>query len=176
MEDKYDIFSRRFFAGLIDGLVLLPIGLLITFTRTDNIVVLIAGTFIMYSSAYVYSVYFHWQTGQTFGKKWMNIRVVDKDENRLLTFEQSFKRDSIYIFTETIGLIAISYQIAKLGHLPSNDSLVSQILDWLGAVWFLLEIITMVSNKKRRALHDILADSVVIKEEYWKSADSINGR
>jgi uncharacterized RDD family membrane protein YckC len=171
MVDKYDTFWRRFWAGLADGLVLLPFGLLISFTQGDSVFGLIIGTIITYSMYYIYSVSFHWQTGQTLGKKWMNVRVVDKDEDRLLTFEQSFKRDSFYILTETIGIIAISYQIIKLGHLPSDDSLVTQITDWLGSIWFLLEIITMMTNDKRRAFHDMLADSVVIKEEYWKSGE-----
>jgi len=176
MNDKYDTFWRRFFAGLLDALVLTPLGLLFTFIRTDNVFVLILVTIIMYSSVYVYEVFFHWRTGQTLGKKWMNIRVVNEDESRLLTFKQSFKRDSIYIFMETIGILALSVQILRLGHLPSNDSLVTQIVDWLGTIWFFTEIVTMLTNNKRRALHDILADSVVIKEEYWTKGIKINER
>lgn len=140
MEDKYDTFWRRFWAGLVDGLILLPIGIIISFTQDDNVFTLILGTIVMYSSVYVYSVLFHWKTGQTLGKKWMEVRVVNKDENRLLTFEQSFKRDSFYILTETIGIIAVSYQILKFGHLPSDDTVLMQIVDWMGLIWFILEI------------------------------------
>lgn len=167
MVDKYDTFWRRFFAGLLDGIVLLPIGLLITFTRTDNIFNLVLGTIAMHSIVYIYSVYFHYHSGQTYGKKWMNLRVIDKNEKQLLTFEQSLKRDSIPIFLETIGILFISVQIIRMGHLPSKNSFITQIIDWLGTIWFILEIVTMMTNDKRRALHDILADSVVIKDEYW---------
>lgn len=167
MTDKYDTFWRRFVAGLLDGIVLVPIGLIITLTQTDNILNLIFGTVVMHTVVYAYSVFFHWRSGQTFGKKWTNIRVVDKAETRLLTFEQSFRRDSIPIFLETIGILFISFQIVKIGHLPPKNSLITQIVDWLGVLWFVLEIVTMMTNDKRRALHDLLADSVVIREEYW---------
>lgn len=167
MVDKYDTFWRRFFAGLLDGIVLVPIGLLITFTQTHSILNLIFGTIVMHSIVYIYSVYFHYYSGQTYGKKWMNLRVVDKDEKQLLTFEQSLKRDSIPIILETIGILFICTQIIKIGHLPSKTSMMMQIIDWLGTIWFIIEIGTMMTNDKRRAFHDLLADSVVIKEEYW---------
>jgi uncharacterized RDD family membrane protein YckC len=167
MADKYNTFWRRFFAGLLDAVVLTPIGLLIVFTQTNNVLSLIFGTVVMHSISYTYNVFFHWHSGQTYGKKWMNIRVVDKEESRLLTLEQSFKRDSIYILLETIGVMIISFQIVQLGRMPSDKALITQIIDWLATIWFLLELATMLTNEKRRALHDLLANSVVIKEEYW---------
>jgi uncharacterized RDD family membrane protein YckC len=167
MLDKYDTFWRRFYAGLLDGLVLLPIGILVALIQGDNVLSLVLGMIIMHSAVYVYSVYFHYYSGQTLGKKWMNLRVVDKNEQQLLTFEQSLKRDSIPIFLETIGILFISFQIIKLGYMPSRDSLITQMTDWLGVIWFILEIVTMMTNDKRRALHDLLANSVVIKNEYW---------
>lgn len=144
--DKYDTFSGRFFAGLLDGLVLLPVGLLASF-MTGNKFSLIVGTVISYTAYYVYNIYFHWKTGQTLGKKWMGIRVVDKDETRLLTLEQSFMRDSIYVLMNTVGLLIVLYQIitedySRLGRITI------QALDWLGFVWFFLEVITMMTNDK----------------------------
>jgi uncharacterized RDD family membrane protein YckC len=35
-------------------------------------------------------------------------------------------------------------------------------------VWILLELITMLANKKRRAIHDFIAGSVVIRTDYEK--------
>ncbi len=171
MEDKYDTFWRRFFAGILDGMVLVPIGLLIALTRTDNIINIVLGTISMNLIAYMYSVFFHYHSGQTYGKKWMNIRVVDKDEKQLLTFEQSFKRDSIPILLETIGILFICISIIKIGELPSKHSWLNQMTEWLGTIWFILEIVTMMTNDKRRAFHDLLANSVVIKDEYWSGKE-----
>jgi uncharacterized RDD family membrane protein YckC len=164
--DKYDTFIGRFFAGLLDGLVLLPVGLLASFMTGDKFS-LIIGAVISYTAYYVYSIYFHWQSGQTLGKKWMGIRVVDKNETRLLTLEQAFMRDSVYVLISTIGLFLALFQIITSRY-NFLSSMVDQVLDWFGLVWFFLEVITMMTNDKRRALHDQLAGSVVIKEEYWK--------
>jgi uncharacterized RDD family membrane protein YckC len=99
--DKYETFWRRFFAGLIDALVFVPLGLLnYLILNSDNSIVLTLWTFFFNSAWYIYTVYFHWSTGQTWGKAWMDIRVVDRSETKLLTLRQSFMRDCIYIGLE----------------------------------------------------------------------------
>ncbi|MFL6264288.1 MAG: hypothetical protein ACJ76Y_31765 [Thermoanaerobaculia bacterium] len=34
-----------------------------------------------------------------------------------------------------------------------------------GLAWFLLEVTTALTNQKRRALHDLIAGTVVVREE-----------
>jgi uncharacterized RDD family membrane protein YckC len=166
--EKYDTFWRRFFAGLIDGVIFIPIGLLDYFTMdSDNTLIVMMATVLSYSSFYIYTVYFHWSTGQTLGKKWMDVRVIDKSETRLLTLKQSFMRDSIYIVLEMIGLVVLISEIVQLGQYPNEDSVIETYLEWLATLWFVLEIGTMLTNNRRRAIHDFLAGSVVIREEAW---------
>lgn len=98
----------------------------------------------------------------------MDIRVVDQSETRLLTLKQSFMRDGIYILLETIGMVILIIKIIELGHYPIGNSGIEYYLDWLSTLWLLLEIGTMLTNERRRAVHDIIAGSVVIKEEFWK--------
>jgi uncharacterized RDD family membrane protein YckC len=168
--DKYNTFWRRFAAGFIDGLILIPISAIGTFAKYSSYEgIIVAGMFITHAIIFFYSVGLHWYSGQTLGKKWMDIRVVDIDEDKLLTFEQAFRRDLVYIFLKTVGLIIISVQIFKLGYYPPESSIVKIFLSWLSVAWFLLEIITMLTDDKNRAFHDIMANSVVIKEEYWKN-------
>jgi uncharacterized RDD family membrane protein YckC len=61
------------------------------------------------------------------------------------------------------------FNIIRIGHYPSENTVVENYLSWLSIAWFLLEIVTMLTNEKRRALHDMIAGSVVIKEEFWKN-------
>jgi len=37
------------------------------------------------------------------------------------------------------------------------------VLAFAGLGWFLLEVITMLTNSKRRAIHDLIAKTVVMK-------------
>jgi uncharacterized RDD family membrane protein YckC len=169
MEDKYNTFWRRFFAGLLDAIVFIPIGFLESWIKSfPNEVFLIFGLFFVYLSYYVYSIVFHWQTGQTLGKKWMGVMVVNVSEDRLLSLNQAFKRDSIILFFDLLGLIFLSTEIIRLGEYPSGDYFAENLLSSLMVIWFLLEFITMLTNNKRRAIHDLLAGSVCIRAEYWQ--------
>ena len=170
LTDKYDTFWSRFFAGLLDGIILFPVSFVAdNLKRSESSFVIVMGLFMSYSIFYFYSVGLHWYSGQTIGKKWMNIRVVDQSENKLMTLQQSFLRDSVYIVLETLGLIVLSIQILRLGHYPYDPSPIMTYLAWLGTAWFLLEIFSMLTNNKRRAFHDFIANSVVIKENYWNN-------
>jgi uncharacterized RDD family membrane protein YckC len=171
--EKYDTFSRRFFAGLIDGVIFVPIGLLdYLITNSEDTFILTMGAVFSYSSFYFYTIYFHWASGQTLGKKWMDVRVIDKSETKLLTLKQAFMRDSIYIVLEMIGLIVLISKIIQLGEYPFRESIINYYLNWLTTLWFVLEIASMLTNEKRRAIHDFLAGSVVIRDEYWKKERS----
>jgi uncharacterized RDD family membrane protein YckC len=175
--DKYKTFSKRFYAGLLDGLVLLPAGFLdYLVIESKNTAVIATGTVFSYCLFFVYSVYFHWSTGQTLGKKWMGIRVIDKSEVRLLTLKQSFMRDSIYMLLQVIGLVILVSQIIELGEYPLDGSAIKSYLDWLSMLWFLLEIATILTNRRRRAIHDFLAGSVVIRDEFWNNGGGINAK
>ena len=44
-------------------------------------------------------------------------------------------------------------------HMPSWASSISVLIN----IWFWSEFITMLTNKKKRALHDFIAETVVIK-------------
>jgi len=165
MMERYNTFSGRFWAGFIDGLILLPIGLLDLYflTPNRNIGLVLIWILISYSSFFLYSIYFHWKTGQTIGKNAMNVKVVDVSEVKGLTLKQAFLRDSVYIVLQVIGMILIFINILRIGSYsesgmePYNTHLV-----YLSLIWFLVEIITMFTNEKRRAFHDMIANTVVI--------------
>jgi uncharacterized RDD family membrane protein YckC len=165
MNEKYNTFWRRFFAGIVDGIILSPIGWFLHSYRIDATAFLLFSTIFLNASIYTYSVWFHWKYGQTLGKRLMGVRVVDVSETRLLTRDQAFRRESIPITLAAIGIMIYAYQL-----FTADYGFVSVARDLLGSVnfiWFLLEIITMMTNDKRRAFHDTFARSVVVQDEYW---------
>ena len=168
--DKYDTFSRRLFAGFIDGLVFVPIYFLDdAIKKFSSIPFLVIGLILVYTSSYVYSIFFHWRYGQTLGKMAMKVRVVDVSEVKLLTLRQSFMRDSVFMLIETLGLIILIFEVVNLGFFPSHNGGIDYYLSSLGFLWFLVEIVTMLTNNKKRAFHDLMAGSVVINEEFWNA-------
>ena len=105
---------------------------------------------------YFYSIFLLYKFGQTLGKKITNVIVLSyTDESKLIGLANSFKRDSIGILMSTIALFLRVYNI--------NDTPFSQYLILFSTSgWLLAELITMLFNKKRRAIHDFLGNSVVI--------------
>ncbi len=166
--DKYNTFSGRFFAGIIDSLVLLPLGFLdFYFLRPDsNLSLVLFWIPISYSAYFIYSIYFHWKTGQTIGKKVMKVKVIDVSEDKSLTLKQAFLRDSVYIVLQIAGIILICSNIIRLGSFSiTGIEPYNSYLSLLSLAWFLIEIITMFTNDKRRAFHDLIANTVVINSK-----------
>ena len=165
MRYRYNTFSKRFKAGIIDGIVLLPIGLLdlLILNPSRNLGIVITWVIISYSSFFVYSIYFHWKSGQTIGKRAMRVRVMDISEGKGLTLKQAFLRDSVYVILQIIGLILIIINIVQMGaYSEIGIEPYSSYWAYSSLIWFLVEIITMLTNDKRRALHDMIANTVVI--------------
>jgi uncharacterized RDD family membrane protein YckC len=91
------------------------------------------------------------------------VKVMDISEMRKLTLQQSVFRDSFYLIIEIIALIYFSFLAFKIGdhgyHIAEYRNFADQPILW----WTIIELITMLTNSKKRALHDFLAKSVVIK-------------
>lgn len=166
-QTRYNTFRQRFFAGWIDGFILWPLTLLDRFLLVPErgFVICIVWAVISYSTVWLYSVVLHAKYGKTVGKHLMGVKVLDCSEDRLPTFGQALMRDIGYALLNTF---ALCYDIVFLvrGSQPGPGSaVVVMILSSAGMLWFLLEVITMMTNDKRRAFHDFIAGTVVVREE-----------
>src|SRR5215475_9628908 len=162
---KYHTGVRRFFAGIIDGFVLsMTIGLLSIWVYSlDGPLILTAlWLLITNSSNYIYSVLMHGYYGQTLGKMACGIKVLDISE-RPITMLQAFLRDSVIIGINIISsAISLNEFITEGGTQSSNFQIVQMVIAFASFAWFVAEILTMLTNKKRRAVHDFIAGTVVV--------------
>lgn len=165
--EKYQTFWPRFWAGWIDGLVLVPlgfVGLYLTDPECAPATIIICGS-ILYSSYWLYSVILHSRYGKTLGKMAMRVQVLDVQEDRIPTFGQAFLRDIGYVVVDTLSLIYLIYLVLAGEYVSDVEaaSLPDQIFMWSALGWFFLGIITMLTNERRRALHDFIAKTVVVR-------------
>lgn len=164
---KYHTFWLRFWAGFVDGLVFMPIGLLNGYLTAPErgVFVLIAWGIVSYMAYWLYSVLLHARYGQTLGKMATGVKVLDIAEERIPTLRQAFIRDIGYIVLNTLSLAYLIYLIVAGQYVRGAEDmkLPGQILAWASIGWFLLEIISMATNDKRRAFHDYIAGTVVIR-------------
>lgn len=165
---KYKTGTRRLGAAIIDTLVFIPLISVDTYVRENinNRIGLLTWLCFYVAISISYSVFMHYKYGQTFGKMAAKIRLTTLDETGNLSLKQALLRDSFYILAETVGLIYFSIQLFR------EDLLLADLLESfdnfggaVALVWILLELVTMLTNRKRRAIHDFIAGSVVVKTD-----------
>ena len=166
--DRYSTFWARFIAGFIDGLVFIPLAIVSIFfinSPEDGVALFLIWSAIGYSSYWLYSVLLHARYGQTLGKRVMGVKVLDVSESRIPTLSQALLRDSVYIALNTCALVYLVVLVTRGDYtaVALTDSAPDRIMNWIGLGWFLTEFVTMLTNDKRRALHDFIARTVVVR-------------
>ena len=163
--EKYQTGLKRFWAAILDGIVFVPFLLLeqwIYKTSSNISILFIWATFILFAPL-LYSIILHYKYGQTYGKWVTGIKVLDIDEKRKLTFLQSIYRDSFYLLVALIGLFYYSFLLMQPGDKKNILNDYSSFADMPVFWWTVIELITMLTNSKRRALHDFIAKSIVVR-------------
>jgi uncharacterized RDD family membrane protein YckC len=122
-----------------------------------------------------YFVYLVYRFGGTPGKLIMGLRIVDVD-GEPITFGQAFLRSGPEFLLSTLmiagNVIALhrmgDFSLATLPILDQSRRLELLAPTWgmslriLKALWTYSELIVLLTNEKKRALHDFLAGTVVI--------------
>jgi uncharacterized RDD family membrane protein YckC len=169
---KYSTFWPRFWAGILDGLVQRPIDWIETFifAYTTSISLRVLAVVFCSVAFLVYSIWMHARFGQTLGKMICKVVVLDVSEGPL-TLKQAALRDIFGLITVPI-LLAVEIPQTIHGIDVSTQPELSPLM-WVilssSLVWFLIEIFTMLTNTKRRALHDYIAGTVVIRKASMSS-------
>jgi len=119
----------------------------------------------------VYTVTMHARFGQTVGKMATRVRVVDFQTERSISWRQAWLREVVPVLL-SVGFLGWDVFLILTGRvspsaLASGEAPTVNRTTWLlGALpllWFVAEVVTMLTNKKRRALHDFIAGTVVVR-------------
>lgn len=165
--NKYSNFWRRFFAIWIDSIVFLPLEWIDDYVLSG--VISSGGVFawgiVNSLIGITYYVGMHAKYGQTIGKMVTRVKVVDVSESRNLTLKQSCMRDIVPIMLIPFSLYAYA-QLSFYGQTWESleQGRVFIFVGYAMIGWVLLEFISMLFNHKRRAIHDFIAGSVVVKK------------
>ena len=172
---RYAGFWKRFVAGWIDFFVLLiPLMFLIwleTVSRGWAFLALIPLTFLFPG----YEMYFHGRWGQTIGKRSLDIRVASLDGS-VISWKQAFLRSSVglglgalaaistfgALFAMTDGEFSNLSWIELAGRKSELSPFINEI-NIATQIWVWSEVVVLLFNRKRRALHDFIAGSVVVE-------------
>jgi uncharacterized RDD family membrane protein YckC len=162
---KYRTGLKRFWAAVVDGIVFLPVLLSEQwmYKLTENITIHFSWVVFSTFLPIIYSITLHYQYGQTIGKWVAGVKVVDISETRKVSFRQSILRDLVYLIIEVVALcfFLILAEQSSDAEYPLIDY--KNFSGWPLFIWTFLELVTMLTNPKRRAIHDFLAKSVVVR-------------
>jgi uncharacterized RDD family membrane protein YckC len=158
---NYQTGGRRFLALIIDGFILSMATGLIEWCMTPSLGVLPNVVLcVLFTAVQVgYEVYMHGRFGQTFGKFFVKVRVIDLGGRRI-TYKQAAVRNIVPLVLSPI-VIWYSVSIVVTGEMQDPSLYRSAYIANL--LWVLLEMLTMLLNDKRRALHDFMANTVVVR-------------
>ena len=111
----------------------------------------------------LYSVVMHNRYGHTLGKWLFGVRVMDLSETRYLTLSEACRRESVYLMIEVTGILIFFYMLMNNGDSGNLYESYRNLVRNVGLIWVWLILISMLSNPKRRSIHDYLGGSVVVR-------------
>jgi uncharacterized RDD family membrane protein YckC len=172
LERKYSTFWPRFWTGFIDASVLWPISLLTSIYLVVNVPKVVAAALVVVGNLawLFYTVLLHARYGQTVGKMATKVRVVDNRTEGRISSGQAWLREGIPLLL-SVGSVIYEISLILDGRLNWKTTAAGEVFDnkwyWLAnsvsTLWFAAEVLTMLTNRKRRALHDFIAGTVVVR-------------
>jgi uncharacterized RDD family membrane protein YckC len=187
-ESIYAGFWSRIGSGLLDALFTIPVVILILYINAQGLsiyyyTIIPSLLFTVWYHVYLPSVY-----GGTPGKLIVGIAIVRLD-GQSIDGTDALLRYSVTLFLSILGIIVAIvslYQadekiymslswLQRAQYLNSLSPVFFKFNMWVSNLWFYSEFIVLLMNPRRRALHDLIAGTVVIKAKYFEKIDEVMG-
>jgi len=160
--DKYETFWRRVGAAVLDSFVLIPVswGISFVFLFISDLPSLLGSAAAGLISA-IYSIFMHYRFGQTLGKMAARVKVLDDSENPI-NFGQAIIRSLPQLL---VPMFAVSFSTAGESYEGDSIEFWESLVSGLTALFSVVNVIVCLANEKRRALHDFIAGTVVVRTD-----------
>jgi uncharacterized RDD family membrane protein YckC len=175
---RYAGLWARFVANMLDALVIMTFTIVCYGSVSSSKLLSVTLALPLMAAGLGYSVVLHAHGGQTLGKMLMRIRVVSTTGDTI-AWREAWRRSSVEML---LGLMASASSLIAMTRLPDAGwggswlQLAEQLRplepvwsSWATAavqVWVWSQLVVLLLNRERRALHDFIAGTVVIKDSY----------
>tara|TARA_R110001599_G_scaffold145395_1_gene327847 strand:+ start:855 stop:1526 length:672 start_codon:yes stop_codon:yes gene_type:complete len=165
--DKYSTFWPRFWAATIDGIVFIIILYIeclifgIEYSAQNNFLQALNGV-----QFAIYAIFMHGYFGQTLGKMFMGVKVLNHDTETDICIKQALRRESVNLILNiawVIIILVLATSLTMSDTIPTEVSYAVVAFGLLAMAWGISEFVTMLFNHKRRAIHDYIGKTVVIR-------------
>lgn len=153
--ERYRTIPRRIAAWFLDLLPFLPAFIVggIYYGHAHGTALGVAWTLALSVSGIAYSIYFHARYSATPGKAVMKLRVVTVSKEENIRLRHAILRESPWLLMGALG--------AFEDHFATPD--VADAISIGTSCWVFVDNVVAIYHPKRRALHDIIAGTVVVK-------------
>ena len=164
---KYSTFWPRFWAATIDGIIfaiILYVECLVfgvEYSTQDKFLQALNGV-----QFALYAIFMHGYFGQTIGKMIMDVKVLNHDTETEINVKQALLRESVNLalnITWVLIILVVAISLEMSGAISKGLSYAVIGFGILAMVWGVSEFVTMLFNDKRRALHDYIGKTVVVR-------------
>jgi uncharacterized RDD family membrane protein YckC len=169
---RYKTFWRRFGALFIDGLMFRPLEIFAPDVQVDSSMYTAVAAGLIGMVSIVYSTAMHARFGQTVGKMATGVIVLDLTETRGPGLKQSLQRDSLsYGFG--LGGIVLFAMVTSVDNRGDSDALLilAVAIGFTALAWTVGEILSTLTNERRRAIHDFIGGTVVVKMNHLSNEE-----
>ncbi len=171
-ESVYAGFELRAEALIMDSLIYLPIFALCLVLNKIEKSYLIYTSIFSFGFYVFYNVFLVYRFEGTPGKRKFKIKIKKKNGQRI-GVKEALLREIVSL--TLIGVLRYAYVVTAL-KMPdieydyqtfnSLKPFWYSFVDWTYNIWIMGEIIVLLLNKRKRALHDYIGGTVVIKDKF----------
>jgi len=176
----YAGFWKRFCALWVDTFIAMPFVFFFMWLRGVDKTLAMAMVIPSTTFFAVYTVYFNACYGGTLGKLAVGIRITRPDGSKI-GWHEAFMRSAVNI---AFIVVIVGVQIwilarvngedySSAGSLREQSRLLGPLMpSWFSVVrtgqheWFWSELVVLLLNERKRALHDFIAGTIVIRKEF----------
>jgi len=175
----YAGFWKRLCAAITDTLVWIPVAFIFYHIQSISITIAVVAAVIHAFFFAIYSICLNLKYGGTLGKLAVGIRVT-KPNGEKIGLREALLRSSVDI---VYGLLIAVFTVYAIHQVDSDVYLTAGYMERLrllaplypeyskhtnilGTVWYWSELIVLLLNERKRALHDFIARTVVIHKEF----------
>jgi len=186
-DNIYSGFLSRLAANLLDLLITFPIlyiSILIFLSINNKYIYLIYYSIITLFQLW-YNIYLPKRYGGTVGKIIVGLKIIRMDSFEIGWKEAILRHgvNIIFIIINSVGIITavLSADDEIYNNLRSYQRPVyigsfiigKTIISTIGNIWVWSEIIILLTNKRKRALHDFIAGTVIVKTKYLENIKEV---
>jgi uncharacterized RDD family membrane protein YckC len=171
----YSTFGSRLAAAILDGLIGIAVAACLFVLNFVNKNLYYVTVPVQIAFLFFYHIYLVQAKGATPGKLAMNLKIV-KTDGTSVDFQSAFMRylpSLIFgVLSQLTTLVSVAsvdadvYNdlswIQQMQHIAAINPMATKVIQYIYYAWIIVDIIVFFSNKEKRAMHDKIADTVVI--------------